>query len=158
VAVATSEGSIEAISLLPPDLRPCPEAVAAVREADMVVLGPGSWFTSVLPHLMVPPMAEALTETDAQLVVVLNLAPQDGETDGYAAADHLSALLDHAPDLAIGTVLVDRSEADDITDLGALAGKCGARVMVADMAMDDGSPRHDPSKLAAAYAEILAAT
>ena len=156
VAVASSEGSIEAISLLPPDLRPCPEAVAAVREADMVVLGPGSWFTSVLPHLMVPPMAEALTETDARLVVVLNLAPQDGETDGYAAADHLSALLDHAPDLAIGTVLVDRSEADDVTDLEALAGKCGARVMVADVAMDDGSPRHDPAKLAAAYAEILA--
>jgi uncharacterized cofD-like protein len=156
VAVATSDGTIEAISLLPPDLTPCPEAVAAVREADMVVLGPGSWFTSVLPHLMVPPLAEALTGTRAHLVVVLNLAPQDGETDGYAAVDHLAVLLHHAPDLAIGTVLVDRSEADDVTELEALAAKCGATVKVADMAMDDGSPRHDPVKLAAAYAEILA--
>jgi uncharacterized cofD-like protein len=156
VAVATCAGTIESISLLPPDLRPCPEAVQAVRDADLVVLGPGSWFTSVLPHLMVPPLAEALTETAGHLVIVLNLAPQVGETDGYAAADHLSVLLDHAPDLAIGTVLVDRSEAADAGDLERLAAKCGARVMVADIARDDGTPRHDAAKLSTAYAEILA--
>ena len=123
-----------------------------------MVLGPGSWFTSVLPHLMVPSLRQALVETDGHLVVVLNLAPQDGETDGYAPADHLAVLLDHAPDLPVGTVLVDRSEVVDGADLGeleALADKCGARVVVADVARDDGSPRHDPVKLAAAYAEIL---
>ncbi len=157
VAVASSEGSIESISLLPAELRPCPEAVAAVRDADLVVLGPGSWFTSVLPHLMVPSLRRALEETVGHLVVVLNLAPQVGETDGYAAADHLSVLLDHAPDLTLGTVLVDRSEAAAGTaDLEALADKCGARVVVADVASDDGTPRHDPAKLAAAYAGILA--
>jgi uncharacterized cofD-like protein len=130
-----------------------------VREADMVVLGPGSWFTSVLPHLMVPPLAQALVETDAHRVVVLNLAPQDGETDGFGAVDHLRVLLDHAPDLALGTVLLDRSEAGDdqqAAELEALAGKCGARVVVADVSCDDGSARHDPVKLAAAYAGILA--
>jgi uncharacterized cofD-like protein len=156
VAVATCAGTIESIALLPPDLRPCPEAVQAVTDADLVVLGPGSWFTSVLPHLMVPRLAKALTETDGHLVVVLNLAPQEGETDGYAAADHLSVLLDHAPDLAIGTVLVDRSEAGDTADLQRLAAKCGARVVVADIARDDGTPRHDAAKLATAYADILA--
>jgi uncharacterized cofD-like protein len=154
VAVATCHGTVEAISLLPLDLDPCPEAVQSVRDSDVVVLGPGSWFTSVMPHLMVPPLAAALTETDAHLVVVLNLG-QDGETDGYTAADHLSVLLHHAPDLPVGTVLVDRSEAGDLEDLEDLAAKCGARVMVADVAHDDGSPRHDPVKLAAAYAEIL---
>jgi uncharacterized cofD-like protein len=155
VAVATSEGAIESISLLPPDLRACPQAVDAVRDADMVVLGPGSWFTSVLPHLMVPALADALVETEAHLVVVLNLAPQDGETDGFAAVDHLAVLLDHAPDLALGTVLVDRSGAGDLAELEALAGKCGARVLVADVAREDGSPRHDPEKLATAYAGVL---
>jgi uncharacterized cofD-like protein len=155
VAVATCAGTIESISLLPPDLRPCPEAVLAVRESDLVVLGPGSWFTSVLPHLMLPPLAEALTDTEGHLVVVLNLAPQDGETDGYAAVDHLSALLDHAPDLAIGTVLVDPSQAGDAGDLERLAAKCGATVLVADIGRDDGTPRHDPGKLSTAYAEIL---
>jgi uncharacterized cofD-like protein len=155
VAVASSPGSIESISLIPPDLRPCPEAVTAVREADAVVLGPGSWFTSVLPHLMVPALCEALVETDAHLVVVLNLAPQDGETEGYAAADHLAVLLDHAPRLPIGTVLVDRAEAGDLAELERLAEACGARLVVDDVARDDGSPRHDPAKLSAAYARVL---
>jgi uncharacterized cofD-like protein len=155
VAVATSTGAIESISLLPPDLLACPEAVQSVREADMVVLGPGSWFTSVIPHLMVPALAEALTETDAHLVVVLNLAPQDGETEGFAATDHLSVLLDHSPDLTLDTVVVDHSGAADLGELEALAATCGARVLVADVARGDGSPRHDPEKLAAAYAGIL---
>jgi 2-phospho-L-lactate transferase/gluconeogenesis factor (CofD/UPF0052 family) len=105
---------------------------------------------------MVPSLREALVDTHGHLVVVLNLAPQDGETEGYAAADHLAVLLDHAPDLPLGTVLVDRSGATGGTDdLEVLAEKCGARVVVADIARDDGTPRHDPAKLAAAYAAIL---
>ena len=155
VAVATTEGSIESISLIPPDLRPCPEAAAAVRAADAVVLGPGSWFTSVLPHLMVPTLREALIETDGHVVVVLNLEAQHGETEGYAAADHLAVLLEHAPDLPIGSVLVDRREAGDLRDLQQLVESCGARLVVDDVACDDGSPRHDAAKLAAAYARLL---
>jgi uncharacterized cofD-like protein len=154
VAVASSEGTIEAISLIPDDLRACPESAEAVAAADLVVLGPGSWFTSVLPHLMVPNLREALLETDAHLVVVLNLG-QEGETAGFRAPDHLRVLLDHAPELPIGTVLVDPREATDLAELEGLAGKCGARLLVADVADDDGSPRHDPAKLAAAYAGIL---
>jgi uncharacterized cofD-like protein len=155
VAVATSEGTIEAISLLPEDLRPCPEAAAAVLAADLAVLGPGSWFTSVLPHLMMPTLREALVDTGAHLAVVLNVG-QEGETAGFRAADHLRVLLDHAPDLPLGTVLVDRRESGDLTDLERLAGTCGARLRVVDVARDDGSPRHDPEKLAAAYADVLA--
>jgi uncharacterized cofD-like protein len=155
VAVATTEGSIESISLIPPDLRPCPEAVAAVRAADAVVLGPGSWFTSVLPHLMVPTLREALVETDGHLVVVLNLEAQRGETEGYAAADHLAVLLEHAPELPIGSVLVDRREAGDLRELHQLVASCGARLVVDDVACDDGSPRHDAAKLAAAYSRLL---
>jgi uncharacterized cofD-like protein len=156
VAVATSEGAIEAISLLPDDLRPCPEAAEAVRSADLVVLGPGSWFTSVLPHLMVPTLREALIETDAHVAVVLNVG-QEGETAGFRAVDHLRVLLDHAPDLPLGSVVVDPREVGDLAELESLAGKCGAELMVADVASDDGSARHDPVKLAATYAEILAA-
>jgi uncharacterized cofD-like protein len=156
VAVATSAGTIEAISLLPENLRPCPEAAESVRAADMVVLGPGSWFTSVLPHLMVPPLREALIETDAHVVVVLNLG-QEHETEGFRAVDHLRVLLDHAPDLPVGTVIVDRGEVSDLDELERLVAKCGARLRVDDVADDDGSPRHDPEKLATAYADVLAA-
>jgi uncharacterized cofD-like protein len=154
VAVATSEGTIEAIALLPEDIRPCPEAAEAVCSSDMVVLGPGSWFTSVVPHLMVPTLREALLETDAHLVVVLNVG-HEGETAGFRAVDHLRVLLDHAPDLPVGTVVVDRRDLADLGELESLAAKSGARLRVADVASDDGSPRHDPEKLAVAYAEIL---
>jgi uncharacterized cofD-like protein len=154
VDVATSTGTIEAISLLPEDLRPCPEAAEAVRAADMVVLGPGSWFTSVLPHLMVPTLREALIETGAHVVVVLNVG-QDGETQGFRAVDHLRVLLDHAPALPVGTVVADTHTTADVTELEELSGKGGARLCVADLARDDGSPRHDPEKLASVYAEIL---
>ena len=155
VAVATSPGTIEAISLVPDHLRPCPEAAEAVRAADMVVLGPGSWFTSVLPHLMVPTLREALLETSAHVTVVLNLGQED-ETAGFRAVDHLRVLLDHAPDLPVRTVVVDPREAADLAELETLAAKCGAGLRVADVAAGDGSPRHDPVKLAATYADILA--
>ncbi len=92
VEVATTPGLITAIALDPPDPKPCPEAIEAVGNADWVVLGPGSWFTSVLPHLMVPELRRALVQTDAQIVVTLNLAGEvGGETDGYGAIDHLAA-------------------------------------------------------------------
>ena len=82
VACATTTGRVRSMSLIPADPPACPEAVAAVGAADWVVLGPGSWFTSVLPHLLVPGLAEALVTTRARRLVALNLAPQPGETEG----------------------------------------------------------------------------
>jgi len=151
VAVATSDGTIQSVALDPADPAPCLEALAAVRDADWVVLGPGSWFTSVIPHLLVPELCRALVETRARVLVVLNLAPQDGETPGFDQADHLAALLEHAPELRIDTVLADVRSVRDQATLQAAADGIGARLVVADVAADDGTPRHDPAKLAAAY-------
>jgi uncharacterized cofD-like protein len=157
VAVATSAGTIQSIALEPASPVPCAEAVAAVTKADWVVLGPGSWFTSVIPHLLVPDLCQALVETRGRVVVVLNLGPQDGETPGFDQADHLAALLEHAPDLRVDTVLADVRSVRDHATLDAAVAAAGARLVVADIAADDGSPRHDPTKLAAAYAALLTA-
>ena len=148
VEVATTDGVITSIALDPPDPAACPEAVAAVAAADWVVLGPGSWFTSVMPHLMVPAMREALVAADARVVVVLNLAEQAGETGGFGPADHLAVLAEHAPDLAIDTVLADRDRRrrDGLEELQECADAFGARLVLADVAADDGSPRHDPAQ------------
>ena len=78
VECATTQGQVRSITLLPPDPPAVPEAVRAVLDADWVVFGPGSWFTSVLPHLLVPELAAALHATGARRLVVLNLAPQPG--------------------------------------------------------------------------------
>jgi uncharacterized cofD-like protein len=156
VEVATTPGEIVTIALDPPDPRPCPESLAAVREADWVVLGPGSWFTSVMPHLMVPELREALAHTGARVVVVLNLVDEEGETFGFGPGDHLAALVEHAPDLPIHTVLADRdSVGAGAAELQEAVASYGATLHLADVARGDGSPHHDPVRLAAAYARIL---
>lgn len=156
VEVATTDGVIVGIDLDPADPEPCPEAVAAVEEADWVVLGPGSWFTSVIPHLMVPAMRDALVRTDARVVVVLNLEEQAGETPGFGPADHLAVLAEHAPELRVHTVLADRgSVGDDLAELQQMVAASGAELVVDDVAEHVGSARHDPALLASAYARII---
>jgi uncharacterized cofD-like protein len=156
VACASTPGRVRSISLIPLGPPACPEAVAAVRDADWVVLGPGSWFTSVLPHLMVPELAEALVATEARRVVALNLVPQPGETDGFFPHTHLEVLSEHAPAFSVDVVLADGGTVQGgAAELEKAAGLLGGKLVLGDLAMADGSPRHDPRRLAAAYAEIF---
>ncbi len=156
VACATTTGRVRSISLIPANPPACPEAVQAIGEADWVVLGPGSWFTSVLPHLLVPELATALVGTRARRLVALNLAPQPGETEGFSPHAHLEVLADHAPALSVDVVLADREATRGATaELEKAAGLLGARLVLADLAMGDGSPRHDPRRLAGAFAQIF---
>jgi uncharacterized cofD-like protein len=156
VACAATTGRVRSMSLVPADPPACPEAVAAVGAADWVVLGPGSWFTSVLPHLLVPGLAEALVTTRARRLVALNLAPQPGETEGFFPHTHLEVLADHAPELTVDVVLADRGAASGtVAELEKAAGLLGGRLVLADLAMGDGSPRHDPRLLAGAFAQIF---
>ena len=158
VEVATTEGRLLEVALDPADPEPCGEALEAIRDADWVVLGPGSWFTSVIPHLLVPDLRRSLEQTSARRMVVLNLAPQTGETTGFTPERHLEALAHHAPDLRLDLVLADPSTVTDESALRAVAEGLGARLVLADVASDDGSPRHDVDKLGLAYAEALATT
>jgi len=155
VEVASTTGQVVSVQLVPTDPVACPEAVTAVREADWVVLGPGSWFTSVIPHLLVPELREALVDTSARLAVTLNLEPQAGETEGFSPETHLEVLAEHAPDLKLDVVVVDRGAVGDEEQLRRTAASLGAELVVADVAADDGSPRHDPLKLAHTYASIM---
>jgi uncharacterized cofD-like protein len=156
VACAATTGRVRSIALIPADPPACPEAVQAIGAADWVVLGPGSWFTSVLPHLLVPDLAAALVGTRARRLVALNLAPQPGETEGFSPHAHLEVLARHAPDLAIDVVLADRAAASgSIDELEKAASRFGARLVLADLAVADGSPRHDPLRLAGAFAQVF---
>jgi uncharacterized cofD-like protein len=157
VEVATAEGVITALDLEPPDPPVSPEALRRIAEADWAFMGPGSWFSSVIPHVRVPALREAIVSTDARLVVVLNLDEQAGETGGFGPADHLAVLCEHAPGLRIHTVLADARDhgPDQLAELRQVADAAGARLVVDDVARDDGTPRHDPAKLAAAYARII---
>ncbi|MCC5575992.1 uridine diphosphate-N-acetylglucosamine-binding protein YvcK [Microtetraspora sp. AC03309] len=155
VACALTPGRVRAISLLPPDPPACPQAVEAIQEADWVVFGPGSWFTSVLPHLKVPELARALHTTSARRLVILNLAPQLGETDGFSPEKHLEVLREHAPSLPVDAVLADHGVVDDPRELEKAAVSMGARLVLADVGASDGSPRHDGPRLARVLDEIF---
>ena len=155
VEVATTAGQVESVRLLPDDPPACKAALDAVGRADWVIFGPGSWYTSVLPHLLVPDMLTALTTSKAKSCVTLNLEPQLGETDGFSASTYLEVLVDHAPALRVDVVLADERQATDVSMLEDTVNGLGAELVIADLAADDGTARHDTARLAAAYAEIL---
>ncbi|WP_295628715.1 uridine diphosphate-N-acetylglucosamine-binding protein YvcK [uncultured Corynebacterium sp.] len=162
VAVATTPGQVRRIRLIPEHPPATPEALEAIRDADMVTLGPGSWFTSVLPHLQVPEIVEALRETRAVRVVVLNLSSEPGETAGFSAERHVHMLAQHAPDLKLDKILVDESTMTGASERGYLeraAATLSAEVVFADVReiAPDGTwtERHDPEKVARTLGELL---
>jgi uncharacterized cofD-like protein len=153
--VAVTEGRIEQLRLLPADPPASPEAVQAVLDADWVVLGPGSWYSSVLVHLLVPELADALHTTKARRCVTLNLSAENGETEGLTAVDHLEALHKHAPGLRIDAVLADPSAVEDVAALEAAAASMGARVIMRQVRRGDDTAKHDGLRLAAAYRDVF---
>ncbi len=153
-AVAKTTAEVQAVRLEPVDPPACPESVSSVLAADWAVLGPGSWFTSVIPHLLVPRLAAAIERTAARRILALNLEPA-GETAGFSPAKHIELLAEHAPNLRLDVVLVDARFAADDPHLGRWVRSLGAELVVADLAARDGSPRHDTLRLASAYAEIM---
>jgi len=157
VAVAATPGRVRQIRLHNADGKPpraCEAAVQAVLDADLVLLGPGSWFTSVLVHLLVPDLHEALIRTNARKVIVLNLVPQPGETAGFSPEQHLDVLCQHAPQLTVDAVIADRKSVPAPSRLRAAAKGLGARAVLADVA-DGNGRRHAPDALAATVGEAL---
>lgn len=141
-----------------------PEAVQAIHEADMIVLGPGSLYTSVLPNLLVPELCQAVRESTALRVYVANVATQPGETDGYDAAAHLAALHENSggPGL-VDLMLVNNNTSPEIPAAWGVSRVLvhdgtthldGVRVITADVVDERRPTRHDPAKLAAALMRL----
>lgn len=152
--IATTMGDVWQVRLLPGDPPACAEAVLAIEDADFVVLGPGSWFTSVIPHLLVPDLAEAIISTPARRILTLNIAPE-GETQGLTAARHLEVLAEHAPRLGLDFIVADVSFAKNDRHLAGFAESLGAELILADVAVRDGTARHDPLRLASVYRDFM---
>jgi uncharacterized cofD-like protein len=155
VAIMTATGRVESVWLEPRRPAAVPAAVLAVREADLVLLGPGSTFTSVVPNVLVPELGAALVEASERLVYICNLEAQAGETTGFAPESHLAAILDHCPGLRVHTVLCQRppDPAAAARELRAFA-ELGASVVHAELAADDHPGRHDAARLATALKEL----
>ncbi|MFJ6154936.1 gluconeogenesis factor YvcK family protein [Micromonospora profundi] len=154
--VAVTTGRVESLRLTPAAPAACAEALAAIGAADWLIFGPGSWYTSVLPHLLVPQLADAIVSSSARRLVTLNLAAEK-ETLGLSVADHLAALHWYLPELKVDLVLADAKAVGDPEPVERAAESLGARLVLAPVAVADGTPRHDPAALGAALVPVLGA-
>jgi uncharacterized cofD-like protein len=160
-SIAATPGRVRSIRLLPPGAPACAAAVDAVRESDVVVLGPGSWFTSVIPHLLLRELGRAIATTQATVVVTVNLVPQAGETPDFSPLELLRVLQEHARDrggLRIDAIVADVDSVPDPKGLHRFAHDIGARLVLSEVAADDSAARHDPARLAAAYRRAVQET
>jgi uncharacterized cofD-like protein len=156
VAIATTPGKVRRVRLLPSDPPATRQAVDAIMNADLVVLGPGSWFTSVIPHVLVPELAAALQATPARRALVLNLVAEPGETAGFSVERHIHVLSQHAPEFRVNEIVVDAARVPSEREreqLSRTANILGATVQFAEVSRP-GTPLHDPARLAAALEGI----
>ena len=158
VAIATTAGDVLTIRLDPANPQPCPDALAAIAAANVIVLGPGSWFTSVLPHLLISEQLRAIQASKACKIVVLNLDPHnDTEMSGASLDAHLTVMHRLAPDLRVDIVLADPAMVDDVDMLRERCLALGAALEMATVGYgsESRSGEHDPDRLAVAFGSVL---
>lgn len=161
-AIPKAGGKIQHVALEPAHVRAYPPALRAIFQADLIVMGPGSLYTSILPNLLIRDLAEALKHARAPKVYVCNLATQPGETDGYTVADHVHALLDHIPAGCLNMVLANDNLALPPTVGGGqtvfvqpVAPRGEVRLVTADLVDEKRPWRHDSQKVAKRVMELL---
>jgi uncharacterized cofD-like protein len=169
--ISKSRSAIRRIMLMPENCEPMPETIEAIMNADLITLGPGSLYTSIVPNLLVKGLSEAIERSSAMKVYFVNLMWQPGETINFSASAHLRALQEHAQRRLIDTVVVNSASiAPDLkrkyerekimpveNDLDNL-NKMGVKVVTADLVFDSAQARnkirHDPAALAAAVVDL----
>jgi conserved hypothetical protein, cofD-related len=167
-AIRESMGRIKRVYLEPADCRPLPEALSAIEEADLIVLGPGSLYTSVLPNLLVKGLSEKIREVKVPCLYVCNVMTEKGETDEFTASDHLRAILEHCGSDFVDALLANKQEISTASlKLYAEEGACqvktdprvieslGVRYFEADLVSEGDTVRHDSARLAREIIKLL---
>ncbi len=160
-AISEAGGRIQHLSLEPKQARAYPPVLKAILQADLIVMGPGSLYTSILPNLLIPDLATALQHARAPKIYICNLAIQPGETDNYTVADHVEAILQHLPTNFLDIVLAnDNLSVPPQTGGGHTVyvepvASSAVRMMTADLVDEKRPWRHDSQKLAQAVLSLL---
>jgi uncharacterized cofD-like protein len=158
--ISRSRPHIRRVWLVPRRVRPLAEVLDAIRHADLITVGPGSLYTSVIPNLLVEGVAEAMTRSHAARVYIANLMTQPGETEGYTVADHVQAIYDHTRSGLFDWVVINGSPispyisrryraqgAEPVNSSLDELRRMGVRFVVADLLQQGGVVRHDQSRL-----------
>ncbi len=157
--VATAKGRIESLRVIPENPQARMETLTAIRTADWITMGPGSWFSSVMPHLLVPMQLDALSRTKAKKILILNLDAHSNTTGeefaGSTPEEHLELFSEYAPAVSIDYFLVDKSVIRDEIALATIARKLGGQVVAVDIRKAPGSIHHDVTQLALHLGHIM---
>ncbi len=158
--VATAKGHIQSLRIIPEDPPARSEALDAISDAEWITMGPGSWFSSVIPHLLVPAQLQALQSSAARKILILNLdastQSQGEEFAGSTPEEHLEFFHRYAPGVTVDYCLVDQSVVRDHEALQLAASTLGGEIVVGDIRKAPGSIHHDAQKLALHLGHILA--
>jgi len=167
-AIRTTPGKIKYLKIVPANCKPLPGALKAIREADLIVLGPGSLYTSVLPNLLVSGLRDEIARAKAPCVYVCNIMTEPGETDNYTVADHLRVIMEHAGEDLVDAVLAAKEQipkhvlerywaegADIVRGNAASVEKMGVAYFESSFYTGGDVVRHDPDRLAKELLRLL---
>ena len=154
--VATTKGRLKSLRIFPENPTSRPEALHAIADADWITMCPGSWFSSVIPHLLVPAQRDAIISSKAKKILLLNLDTADksaGEYAGYSPLEHLRILSTYAPGLHFDCIVIDSSDAGQ-RELREHLSTIGSELAVADLRNNQDHLHHDVQKLGRLFAHI----
>src|SRR5438477_2511151 len=159
--ITASRSPIRKLMLVPPNVHPLADAVSAIRDANLILIGPGSLYTSILPNLLIPEIARAIARSHATRVYIANLMTQPGETTNYSVAEHFRAIQDHVKPRIVDYVVANQQKVSPIvarryrkqgaaqvtTDVEALR-RMGIKVLLGNLLDERGKIRHHSARLA----------
>lgn len=159
--ISKSRRRIRCVRLVPRRVRPVPEVVEAIHAADLILVGPGSLYTSIIPNLLVEQVTEAILQARATCVYISNLMTQPGETEHYSVADHVRAIYEHTQDGLFDFVVINRTRvtprllrryeaegAEPVDPSLKELRRMGLNYVTADLLHQAGVIRHDQTRLA----------
>ncbi len=153
VAVASTNGRVKSVAINPPNPRECAEAIEAIMKSDVLIFGPGSWFTSVVPPLLVPSIFRAVSTSPTLKVLLINLEPQLGETTGFEAKDYLVSWSELFPEIDLDLVIADPNSIPDAEEFESIAQGLGMSVLWREVAGE--GETHDPRLLAQVFDTVM---
>ena len=157
IEVATAKGKLQSLKLLPENPVVTPQVLEAISKAEWLVFGPGSWFSSVMPHFLVKDLANAISASSAKKIMVLNLQGPEGadEFAGNTPEEHLRLVLSHISTLKLDIAIVDPTVLVSKNGLREMVKELGGELIVSDVARDDYRNHHDPAKMSSLFSHIF---
>ena len=160
IEVATAKGKLKTLKLLPDKPDVAQQVLTAIEEADWLTFGPGSWFSSVMPHFLLDEMATAIAKSKAKKIMILNLQEVEGadEFAGNTPEEHLRLVISHLPSFKLDIAVADPTTIDSTSSLSNMVENLGGELIVVDVARDQDRNHHDSRKMSSLFTHIFAST